>query len=148
MTLWTVAHQAPLSMDFPGKNTGVGCYVLTQGIFPTQGSNLSLLHSQVDSSPLSHKGPNSILMAPLSRPPINLITVQRPHFPVPSPWGLGLQQSNLEGIQFRTHHLLSSAKYSSCGFNCVPPDRLEKEMATHSSILAWKIPWTEKSGGL
>ena len=26
-------------------------------------------------------------------------------------------------------------------------DPLEKEMATHSSILAWKIPWTEKPGG-
>ena len=27
-------------------------------------------------------------------------------------------------------------------------DCLEKEMVTHSSILAWKIPWTEESGGL
>ena len=27
-------------------------------------------------------------------------------------------------------------------------DPLEKEMATHSSILVWEIPWTEKSGGL
>ena len=27
-------------------------------------------------------------------------------------------------------------------------DPLEKEMATHSSVLAWKIPWTEESGGL
>ena len=26
--------------------------------------------------------------------------------------------------------------------------RLEKEMATHSSIPAWRIPWTEESGGL
>ena len=25
---------------------------------------------------------------------------------------------------------------------------LEKEMATHSSILAWKVPWTEEPGGL
>ena len=25
---------------------------------------------------------------------------------------------------------------------------LEKEMATHSGILAWEIPWTEKPGGL
>ena len=25
---------------------------------------------------------------------------------------------------------------------------LEKEMATHSSILAWRIPWTEETGGL
>ena len=27
-------------------------------------------------------------------------------------------------------------------------DPLEEEMATHSSILAWKIPWTERPGGL
>ena len=29
-----------------------------------------------------------------------------------------------------------------------PEDPLEKEMATHSSILAWKIPWTEEPGRL
>ena len=27
-------------------------------------------------------------------------------------------------------------------------DALEKEMTTHSSILAWEIPWTEEPGGL
>ena len=27
-------------------------------------------------------------------------------------------------------------------------DSLEKDMATHSSILAWRIPWTEEPGGL
>ena len=27
-------------------------------------------------------------------------------------------------------------------------DPLEKEMATHSSTLAWRIPWTEEPGGL
>ena len=27
-------------------------------------------------------------------------------------------------------------------------DPLEEEMATHSSIVAWKIPWTEEPGGL
>ena len=27
-------------------------------------------------------------------------------------------------------------------------DALEKEIATHSSILAWRIPWTEEPGGL
>ena len=31
--------------DSPGKDTGVGCHTLLQGIFPTQGSNLSLLMS-------------------------------------------------------------------------------------------------------
>ena len=41
--------------DFPGKNTGVGCHLLLQRTFPTQGSNpclLCLLHWQVDSLPL------------------------------------------------------------------------------------------------
>ena len=27
-------------------------------------------------------------------------------------------------------------------------DPLEKEMTTHSSVLAWRIPWTEEPGGL
>ena len=54
-TPWTVAHQAPLSMGIlPGKNSGVGCPFLLQGIFPTQGLNLHLLHWQVDSLPLCH----------------------------------------------------------------------------------------------
>ena len=44
VTLLTIAHQAPLSMGFSGKNTGVGCHFLFQGIFPTQGWNLTLLH--------------------------------------------------------------------------------------------------------
>ena len=38
-TRWTIAHQAPLSMVFPGKNTGVGCQALFQGIFSIPGSN-------------------------------------------------------------------------------------------------------------
>ena len=48
----TVARQAPLSMGFSRKNTGVGCHALLQGIFLTQGSNpcLSyLLHLEVGS---------------------------------------------------------------------------------------------------
>ena len=42
-TLWTIACQAPLSMDSPGKNTGVGCRALLQGTFPTQGWTPDLL---------------------------------------------------------------------------------------------------------
>ena len=40
MIPWTVPNQAPLCpWDFPGKNTGMGCHFLLQGIFPTEGSN-------------------------------------------------------------------------------------------------------------
>ena len=43
--LWPhVAHQAPLFMDSPGQNTGVGSHSPLQGIFPTQGLNPRLLH--------------------------------------------------------------------------------------------------------
>ena len=42
-TPWTVTCQAPLSMEFLRKNTGVGCYFFLQGTFLTQGSNWSLL---------------------------------------------------------------------------------------------------------
>ena len=44
VTLWTVAHQALCPRNSSGKNTGVGCHALLQGIFPTQGSNLGLLY--------------------------------------------------------------------------------------------------------
>ena len=58
-TLWTVVCQAPLSMGFSGKNTGVGNHAFFQGIFLTQGLNpslLSLLHWQVGSLPLVPHG--------------------------------------------------------------------------------------------
>ena len=48
--LWTVVHR-----DSLGKNTGVGCHALLQGIFQTQGSNPRLFHLlywQVGSLPL------------------------------------------------------------------------------------------------
>ena len=40
--------------SLPGKNTGVGCHFLLQGIFPTQGSNLHLLHLLVGRRILCH----------------------------------------------------------------------------------------------
>jgi len=45
--------------EFPGKNIGVGCHFLLQGIILTQGLNLSLLnllHWQANSLPLNHQG--------------------------------------------------------------------------------------------
>ena len=42
--------------DSPGKNTGVGCIFLLQGVFPAQGSNLGLLHCRHIVYHLSHQG--------------------------------------------------------------------------------------------
>ena len=57
-TLWdTMASSPPGSsvQDFPGRNTGVGCHFLFQRIFPTQGSNLGLLHCRRILHQESHK---------------------------------------------------------------------------------------------
>ena len=52
--------------SFPGKDTGVGCHSLLQGIFPTQGSNPGLLHRSQILYHLSHQGspihPKPIIM--------------------------------------------------------------------------------------
>ena len=55
-TPWTVACQAPLSMGFSGKNTGVDCHFLLQGIFPTQESNPGLLHCRQILYQLNYEG--------------------------------------------------------------------------------------------
>ena len=49
VTPGTVAYQAPLSIDSPGQDTGVGCHALPQGLFLTQGlkqHHRPLLHSR------------------------------------------------------------------------------------------------------
>ena len=56
-TRWTVVRLC--LWDAPDKNTGVSCHFLLQGMFPTQGSNLSplcFLHWLADSLQLSHLG--------------------------------------------------------------------------------------------
>ena len=63
VSLWIVAHLAPLSMGFSRQEYWSSCHVLLQGIFPTQGSNphlLWLLHCREILLPLSHPGLSSL----------------------------------------------------------------------------------------
>ena len=70
-TLWLCSHSVvsnsfrphglqparlPCPWDFPGKNIGVVCHFLLQGIFLTQGLNPCLLCWRASSLPLSHQG--------------------------------------------------------------------------------------------
>ena len=59
---YTVACQAPLSWNSPGKSTGVGCQFLPQGIFLTQGSNPGVLHCRQILHLLSHQGSLAIII--------------------------------------------------------------------------------------
>ena len=53
--------------DFPGKSTGVGCHSLLQGIFPTQGSNLGLLHCRHILYHLSHQVLSNLVLTSTAR---------------------------------------------------------------------------------
>ena len=77
----------------------------------------------------------------------NLLAMQRPGF---NPWvgkipgegkGYPLQYSGLENSMDRLVHVVTKSWTQLSYFP-------EKAMATHSSTLAWKIPWTEEPGRL
>ena len=57
--LWPARLLCP--WNFPGKNTGVNCHALLQGIFPTQESNQGLLYCRQILYHLSHQGSPRIL---------------------------------------------------------------------------------------
>ena len=62
-------------------------------------------------------------------------------------WGmLGIKMvlASLVGQMVKNLPAMQKTQVQSLGWE----DALEKGMATHSSILAWRIPWTEESGGL
>ena len=60
VTLWTVAHQAPLSMEFSRQEYWSGLPFPSPGIFLTQGSNPGLLHCRQLLYHLSHQGSPSL----------------------------------------------------------------------------------------
>ena len=88
-TPWTVALQASLPWDFPGKNTGVGCHLLLQGIFPTQESNLHLL--------------------PLLRWPVSSLPLAQPEKPVIIPDNKAWE--SLSGRMWRPNSLLKPSGF-------------------------------------
>ena len=58
-------------------------------------------------------------------------------------------KTKLFRVLIRFLRLVTTAKNLSAMWEALGwEDPLENEMATHSSILSWRIPWTEKPGGL
>ena len=101
--------QAPLSRDFPGKNTAVDCCALLQGIFLTQGSNpclLRLLHWQTCSLPLAPPGKLILRYSQLTNnivivsgggqrdPAIHIHVSILPQTPLPSKLPYDIEQSS------------------------------------------------------
>ena len=161
--------------DSPGKNTGVGCHLLLQRIFPTQGSS-SLVAQSVKSLPAMRETPVSFLGQedPLEKDMVTHSSILA--------WRLQWTEQP-DGLQFmgsQSWTWLSSAFAFTPGdlpnpgikprspplqadsLLSEPPGEVYRTkipnkwrmlaffivMATHSSILAWRIPWMEDPGGL
>ena len=142
---WTAACQVPLFVEFSGKNNWSGLPFLTPGIFATQDLNLSLLqilHWQVDSLPLALPGETIYSVHPWSKfichpwAPTSLITDMV--IKGKKPWE---NKGNfvVSSLKFQHFWVTEKSIYMIDFGLC---------MATHSSILAWTIPWTEGPGGL
>ena len=114
--------------DSPGKSTGVGCHFLLQGIFLTRESNLGLPHSRQ-------------ILYHLSQLQEIVKDSEAWHVAV-----LGITKSwtRLMAQTVKRLPAIRETRVQSLGWE----DPLEKEMAAHSSILAWKIPWTKEPGRL
>ena len=115
----TEAHQAPLSMGFPRKEYWSGSpFPSRQGLNPASPGSPAL---QEDSFLLSHWGSHKMYTL--------VLKVLKNQFGKK-------RQIFLPDLQ--GHAWL--AQVSSLG----QQDHLEEGMATHSSILVWRIPWTEE----
>ena len=116
--------------DSPGKDAGVGCHVLLQGIFPTQGSNPGLLHWGLSDSSVSKESacnPGD----PGSIPGSGRSAAERIGSPLPYCW------ASLVAQLVKNPPEMWETWDKSLGWD----DPLEKGKATHSSSLAWRIPW-------
>ena len=102
-TLWSKGLYS--RWNSPGQNTGVGSLSLLQGIFPTQGANLGLLHCRWILYQLSHKGSPRILE-----------WVAYP-FSSRSSWPRNLTRVSCIAGRFFTNwaNLLQTSSWSNCG---------------------------------
>ena len=94
LTLCSVYGLQPTGLfcpwDSSGKVIGVSCHALLQQIFPTQGLNPCLVC-------LLYWG-RFFTTSTTWKSHLNLFTYQRPHFLVPSPWGIGFQHMNIGSV--------------------------------------------------
>ena len=125
-TPWTIAHQVPLSVEFSRQEYWSGLP------FPTPGN-------------LPHPGTKPISLASPA--------LAGRFFTTGVTWEVSIGTANRQTSLQRASLLTQMVKNSPAGQKTWFPslgqeDPLENGMATHSNILAWRIPWTEEPGGL
>ena len=161
-TSWTVARQAPLLWDSPGKNAGVAFHFLVQG---------NLLEPGIKpKSPMSPASAGGFLPVSTTWEAQSVSSVAQlwltPCDHVGSLKSMKLCLKKKKQVNFMVCNLYLyspvlkiimevgflhpslSAIQETWVRSLVGEDALEEGMATHSSILAWRIPWKEEPVGL
>ena len=136
----------------------MGCHAFLQGIFPTQGLNPGLLYCKWILYHLSHQGSLKMIVYIIflwtksSKSGVYFILTA--HLYSREGGGTPLQYSCLEnpmdgGAWWAAVHGVTKSRTRLSDFTFTFHfHTLEKEMATHSSVLAWRIPGTGEPGGL
>ena len=122
------------------KNTGVGCHSLLQGILPNQGLNPGPLHWEC--GVLSIGSPGTSQGSHFKSKPSTGLRVSCHHTGIKI--YIMVYWVSLVAQMIRNLPAMREPWIQSLG----QEDPLEKGMATHSSILAWRIPWTVELSGL
>ena len=146
-----VACQAPLSMGFSRQEYGGGLPCPSPGNLPDPG---------IEPTSLLCPALTGGFFPPQLAPPGNLGDAEgQGGLVCCSPWGCkeldmtGRLNNNNEGMCFpggaAVKNLPAMQETQEMQIRALGrEDPRKKEMATHSSIFAWKVPWTERSGGL
>ena len=123
-SVWTTAWQAPPSMKFFRQEYWSVLPFPPPGNFPDPGTE-----------------PMSLAPLALASRFFTIALPGKPHKPIISWIWLPRQLSGKDSTA-------NAGDTRDSGSIPGPEDHLEEEMTTHFNILAWKIPWTEKPGGL
>ena len=132
----------------------MGCHFLLHEIFPTQGRNENLLSPALAGRALYTSATREALDN-LVRNLMENMPKDRRKISKKKMWKILANYTCTEGMSASRWIFLggSDGKESACSAGDLSSslgqeDSLEKTMATHSSILAWEIPWTVEPGGL
>ena len=134
VTLWTVAHQARLSMGLPRQEYWMGCHAFLQGIFLTQGSAGRFFTTQSSGKPKLN-----IRRISLCNLTCNYNCLKTSH----SLLLRSFSHTHLGPMAQQVKNPLAMQELQETWvWSLGQKDSLEEKMATHSSILSWRIPWT------
>ena len=126
----------PMDCSLPGKNTGVGCHFLLQGIFPTQGSNAGLLHCRQILYRLDYEG------SPIGASILKELQKPLKHGPLPS-GSNSVQKACSQGVcrDWSMYNTLRDSKLDTAQVSLSHLSRREIKESQRQLALLPRVGW-------